>query len=141
MTDKISPRANELMRQETAAMLGRQGIDVATGEKFEVGKGSLVPDYVDTQRAEFKELAREAALECYVKYGYLPASKEAAANWHPHVWVTDAMQKACASESERVHIAELRVAALEAKLKELRLCNSNECWPVLAEIDTLLGGK
>lgn len=76
-------------------------------------------DYIDPQRAKFKELAREAALECYVKYNYLPASKEAAENWHPHVWVTDAMQKACASESERARTAELRADAAEAELAKI----------------------
>jgi len=81
--------------------------------------GLMRGDYVDPQRAKFKELAREAALECYVKYGYLPANKAAAENWHPHVWVTDAMKKACASESERAHIAELRADTAEADLAEM----------------------
>jgi hypothetical protein len=132
MDPRHKSAGNNQLYKETEAFLGRHGIDIVTGEKFEVGKGSLA-ECVDSQRTKFKELAREAALECYVKYSYLPANKAAAENWHPHVWVTDAMKKACASESEHAHIAEMRADTAEAERDTLRM-NLAEARLLLREI-------
>lgn len=47
--------------------------------------------------AKLLALARQAALHCEERYGYLPATEDAAATFLPHQWVLDAMSLAAAA--------------------------------------------
>lgn len=48
------------------------------------------------------EVAREAAMDCGEKHGYMPTSDLEAMSWQPHRWVIDAMLRAAAeAENER----------------------------------------
>lgn len=48
------------------------------------------------------ELARDAAVDCDERHTYMPTDAAAAADWHPHRWVVDAMLLAAdVAERER----------------------------------------
>lgn len=46
------------------------------------------------------ELARQAAVDCGQRHGYMPATDSEAKEWQPHRWVIDAMLMS-AEEAER----------------------------------------